>query len=121
MIQIQLRTASQSDQAAGILYRSTTEHRVYGLDIHSRLDRQVTIRSNRPAPEGAPGDYISPDGFLSDDHVTITLDKRPTETHEGESLSVGDVVELILPGGSTWGTYQIQTQATGSPVLAPQF
>lgn len=124
MNRIDLKPAVGRRARYGIVYESTTVHPVTGRGVHNpahhhRLDVWVN-------PHAGPGEYLDPDGNLTDQPMTMCLTAVASvisaprvgdEVVRGPSLAVGETVEVSVGGEFKIGNFTVTAGNLRDPFL----
>jgi hypothetical protein len=140
MITIDLIPASDYyTEHYGQLFESVTRHTVTGKNVHNRsFPHRIAVWDNTRRPntdptrrvDGRPvgeGRYVDPFGRGTDadrsfllSAQSIVIAATPTERPErGETLTVGDTVQLRYPDGTVSGPMTVTSGFLADPGLIP--
>jgi hypothetical protein len=118
-----------------ILYVGKFHHRVKGAKHNPRALFSVRVWDNTARPNdcpegrwtdfgkyGGPGQYLGPDNLGTDQPLSVTMNAEAVvisaqpfaRKGEGDTLAIGEVVTLNIPGGSL-GTWQLDQKALHDP------
>lgn len=115
----------------GVLLVSEQVHRVTGRGVHNpHHNHEIQVWENRPSKaRGADPDVkVTPYGDPTEEDYTFTTSAQATvisahrlgnERTEGDTLAIGDVLELAV-NGYVLGRFVLTAKSLHDPILVPE-